>query len=68
VFGFLKSLVTNPPENLSELAQVVKARLPPRGNGPLAEWFRLLPPFIREHLQDRYIEALTPGAIKIRED
>ncbi len=35
------------------------------GFGPLANWFRLLPPPIREHLEDRYIAALTPNAITI---
>ena len=40
----------------------------PPGKGPLKDWFRFLPPPIREHLEDRYIEALTPGTIKIRED
>jgi triacylglycerol lipase len=66
--GAIKSLFANPPTKLAELAQAVKAQLPERGQGPLAPWFRLLPPFIREHLEDQYIEALTPGAIKIRDD
>jgi hypothetical protein len=68
VFGLLKSFVMNPPQDVAQLAQAVKAQLPARGHGPLAEWFRALPPFIREHLQDRYIEALTPGAARIRPD
>jgi hypothetical protein len=58
----------NPPQEVSQIAQAVKAQLPPRGHGPLGKWFRALPPFIREHLQDRYIEALTPGAARIRPD
>ena len=33
--------------------------LQPPGLGPLGPWFRLLPPPIRDHLQDRYIKALS---------
>jgi triacylglycerol lipase len=68
VIGFLKSFVMSPPHSPQELGQAVIARLPPRGHGPLGDWFRALPPFIREHLQDRYLEALTPGAARIRPD
>ncbi len=68
IFGFVKSLVMNPPHDFAQLAQAVKAQLPERGTGPLAEWFRALPPFIREHLQDQYIKALTPGAARVRSD
>jgi triacylglycerol lipase len=66
--GVLKGLVMSPPTSPQELAQAVIAKLPPRGNGPLGKWFRLLPPFIREHLEDRYIEALTQGPTTIRQD
>lgn len=68
VLGFIKGRVVSPPGSPQELANAVIAKLPPRGHGPLGEWFRALPPFIREHLQDRYIEALTPGAARLRPD
>jgi hypothetical protein len=67
-FEFFKGLLASRPTNFAELAQAVKAQLPARGHGPLADWFRVLPPFVRDHLEDQYIEALTPGAIKIRDD
>jgi len=66
VIGFLKGLVMRPPGSPQELAEAVIARLPPRGN--LLQWFAALPPFIREHLEDRYIDALTPGDRRIRQD
>jgi triacylglycerol lipase len=68
IFGFFKGLVMSQPKTPQEFAQAVIARLPPRGHGPLAEWFRALPPFIREHLEDQYIKALTPGAARTRSD
>ena len=68
IVGFLKGLVMSPPGSPRELASAVIAKLPPRGHGPLGAWFRALPPFIREHLQDRYLAALTPGAAIIRTD
>jgi triacylglycerol lipase len=68
VIGILKGLVMSSPTSPQALANAVIAKLPPPGHGPLGEWFRLLPPFIREHLEDRYIEALTQGATTIRQD
>ena len=44
----------------AELAAAPSRACRRRGHGPLGEWLRLLPPLIREHLQDRYIAALTP--------
>jgi hypothetical protein len=60
VRGFLKSIASTPPTSRQELAAALFASLPPPGNGPLGEWLRLLPPLLREHLQDQYIAALTP--------
>lgn len=40
--------------------QALKDLLQPPGHGPVGETFRVLPPAIREHLQDRYIAALAP--------
>lgn len=53
--------VPSPQEFVSTLLR----QLPPRGHGPLAEWLRLLPAPIREHLQDQYIDALTAGPGRI---
>jgi hypothetical protein len=58
--GFFKSIFSRPPVTKQELAAALFASLQPPGNGPLGEWLRLLPPLLREHLQDRYIAALTP--------
>ena len=68
VIGILKGLVMSPPTSPQDLGRALISQLPPRGHGPLGEWFRALPPFFREHLQDRYIEALTPGAARLRSD
>jgi triacylglycerol lipase len=56
--GLFKSLFSTPPRNREELVNLLFASLPPPGNGPLGEWLRLLPPLLREHLQDQYIAAL----------
>lgn len=40
--------------------QFIAALLQPAGHGRLGPLFRFLPPPIRDHLQDRYIAALTP--------
>lgn len=37
----------------------ISEALQPPGFGPLGPWFRFMPPAIRDHLQDRYIAALT---------
>jgi triacylglycerol lipase len=60
VLGFFKSIFSRPPATRQELAAALFASLPPPGHGPLGEWLRLLPPLLREHLQDQYIAALTP--------
>jgi hypothetical protein len=41
------------------LSQAVSHLLQPPGYGPIGNWFKFLPPPIREHLQDQYINALT---------
>ena len=56
------------PKTPEGLAQAIVARMPSREGIPLPKWFKLLPPFFREHLQDRYLAALTPGAARIRSD
>jgi hypothetical protein len=58
VIGILKGLVMSPPTSPQDLGRALISQLPPRGHGP----------FFREHLQDRYIEALTPGAARLRSD
>jgi hypothetical protein len=57
---FLRQLATFRIRTETELLQAMKDLLQPPGHGPLGETFRALPPAIREHLQDRYIAALTP--------
>ena len=58
ITGFFRSLFATPPRTGEELADILFASLPPPGNGPLGEWLRLLPPLLREHLQDQYIAEL----------
>jgi triacylglycerol lipase len=55
--GALAGLVTGGigPQNIrTAFAQLLQ----PPGNGPLGQWFKFLPPPIRDHLQDQYIGAL----------
>lgn len=68
IVGFFKGFVVSVPKTPDGLAQAIIARLQSREGVPLAKWFKLLPPFIREHLQDQYLAALTPGAATIRTD
>lgn len=68
LWAVLKGLFSKPPKTFEEAFQRWIASLEPPGNGPLGNWFRLLPPIIREHLQDRYIAGLTPGVAKVRSD
>lgn len=64
----LVELLASRPRTLEEAFRIVVRALPSPETTPVREFIAGLPPFIREHLQDRYIEALTPGAIKMRED
>lgn len=57
---FVRQLTTFQIRTDKELLQAMKDLLQPPGHGPLGATFRALPPAIREHLQDRYIAALTP--------
>ena len=66
--SILASFLSRRPKTFQAAFAALIASLPPPGNGPLGPWFRLLPPQLREHLQDRYIAALTPGATQIRSD
>jgi len=68
IVGIVKGLFVKLPKTPVEFGRAVIARLPSREGIPLSKWFKLLPPFIREHLQDRYLAALTPGAATIRSD
>jgi triacylglycerol lipase len=52
----LMGRVRSPADVFAALSKVVQ----PAGHGPLGESFRFLPPEIREHLQDEYIDALKP--------
>ena len=60
VFDFFRKLFASGAKTPQQLIDAFFVNLPPRGHGPLADWLRLLPPEIRDHLQDRYIEALQP--------
>jgi triacylglycerol lipase len=66
--SFVTSFLSQRPRTFEQAFKAVVDSLPQPGNGPLGKWFRLLPPQIREHLQDRYIEALTPGTIVLRDE
>jgi hypothetical protein len=68
IVGFFEGLIVSVPKTPGGLAQAIIAHLPSPEGIPIAKWFKLLPPFIREHLQDRYLAALTPGAARIRSD
>jgi triacylglycerol lipase len=58
--GLFKAMFAMQPQSREELVAALFASLPPPGNGPLGKWLRLLPPVLREHLQDQYIAALKP--------
>jgi hypothetical protein len=58
----LTAQILSPPmKTPEELRDALLRLLQPPGHGRLGSAFRLLPPVIREHLQDRYIAALTPA-------
>jgi len=46
--------------NGESVREAISRLLQPAGHGPLTNLFKFLPPPIREHLQDQYIEALAP--------
>jgi triacylglycerol lipase len=59
VGGILGAFASGHLPTPQEFTAALFRNLPPRGHGPLADWLRLLPAPIREHLQDQYIDALT---------
>ena len=56
--GFLSGLFAGAGSRAS-FQTALATLLQPPGHGPLGEWFKFIPPPIRDHLQDRYIAALT---------